>query len=588
MTPESESFLASISANQSKTKLREAALLARANAGSCGKWRKLPYAVAFMILALLLLAGSVFAPPGFWASVGAAMTMGSFLLGVYCAIAFDPNQLKQTAMFFAQAEEKVVAKSVEETQNLATVQISQMETAANQRANEKLSSGEGLDAIKQYYANALETVRADRQAFQTRCASASKAMEVADRAVRDAAARFDDRARRWWPGRLVPAYTRVAASQWISALEKRAAVSFDQNVCSAAIQGYERLATFLAGLAGECAIAQTETAAAAVDAADRIDSAKKLQNITGCNKQFPLPDDIAQAVENQIESDEASIRHAIASRPADQSLAEAIRHQAQKVAGSVPLPKTFNQFFGGLNGAKQLLLKQIDLQSSEFAIANPYAGRQRIRYRFLLVEDGDMSPVSKDVKAMSKDMIVRTADHPRPEECLCVTEERFAPVGENHELLEGFRQFRNLPPEKRGSMVVAVDDASILLGYSPESAHDPSRPARLLFVALVLGLIERTGAECYKTVDHNDPDAPSFAKGVDQAINVLATDEALARRIEQAIENLHSIEGADAIRKKLLEAKTKNLVPLAAVKRFRETLDAEIQRLNSIRPALAA
>jgi hypothetical protein len=196
--------------------------------------------------------------------------------------------------------------------------------------------------------------------------------------------------------------------------------------------------------------------------------------------------------------------------------------------------------------------------------------------------------VSKDVKAMSKDMIVRTVDHPRPEECLCVTEERFAPVGENHELLEGFRQFRNLPPEKRGPMVVAVEDASILLGYSPESAHDPSRPARLLFVALVLGLIERTGAECYKAVDHNDPNVPSFAKGVDQAISVLATDEALARRIEQAIDHLHSIEGADAIRKKLIDAKTKNWVPMAAIKRFRETLDAEIQRLTALRPMLAA
>jgi len=589
MTPESESFLARISANQSKMKLREAALLARANAGSCGKWRKLPYAVAFMVLALLLLAGSVFAPPGFWASVGAATAMGSFLLCVYYAIAFDPALLKQTAMFFAQAEEKFAARaSVEETQNLATVQISQREAAARQRANEILSSGEGLDAIKQYYANSLETVRADRLEFQTRCASASKLMEVADHEVRDAVTRFDDHARRWWPGRLVPAYARAAASQWISALEKRAAARFDQNVFSAAIQGYERLATFLAGSAGECANAQTETTAAAVDAAGRIDSAKKQQNITGCNKQFPLPDDITQAVENQIESDESSIRHAIASRPADQSLADAIRDQAQKVAGSVPLPKTFNQFFGGLNGAKQLLLKQIDLQSSEFAIANPYAGRQRIRHRFLLVEGGDTSPVSKDVKVMSKDMIVRTVDHPRPEECLCVTEERFAPVGENHELLEGFRQFRNLPPEKRGPMVVAVEDASILLGYSPESAHDPSRPARLLFVALVLGLIERTGAECYKAVDHNDPNVPSFAKGVDQAISVLATDEALARRIEQAIDHLHSIEGADAIRKKLIDAKTKNWVPMAAIKRFRETLDAEIQRLTALRPMLAA
>ena len=100
-------------------------------------------------------------------------------------------------MFFAQAEEKFAARaSVEETQNLATVQISQREAAARRMANEILSSGEGLDAIKQYYANSLETVRADRLEFQTRCASASKLMEVADHEVRDAVTRFDDHARR--------------------------------------------------------------------------------------------------------------------------------------------------------------------------------------------------------------------------------------------------------------------------------------------------------------------------------------------------------------------------------------------------------
>jgi hypothetical protein len=590
MTPESETFLANISANQSKTKLREADLLARANVGTCGKWRKLPHALASMALALLLLAGSAFAPPGFWASLGAALAMGSFIIALYYALAFDHGQLKQTALFFAQAEDKVAAKaSAEESQNLAAVQIGHMETAANQQANERLLSGDSLEAVKQYYAGALETVRADRQVFQTLSAAASKAIDAADREVRDATARFEDRARRWWPSRLVPAYTRAAASQWLSALGKRAAARFDQTACSAATEAYEHLAAFLARLAGECASAQTETAAAALDALAKIDSAKGLQNVTGCNKRLPLASDIAQAVEDQVKSDASSIRHAVASRPADQSLTEAIQQQALRVAATVQLPKTFGQFFGGLNGAKQLLLKQIDLQSSEFAIANPYAGRQRIRHRFLLVEGGETSPVSKEVKAISKDMIVRSADHPRPDEFICVTEERFSPIGESDELLEGFRQFRNLAPEKRGSMIVALqDDPDFLVTYSPESAHDPSRPAHLLFVALVLGLIQRTGAECYKIVDQNDPEAPSFAKGVDQAVETLAADEVLARRIEQAIENLYSVEGADAIRKKLLDAKAKNPVPSAATKRFRETLSQEMRRLDSPRPALAA
>jgi hypothetical protein len=41
---------------------------------------------------------------------------------------------------------------------------------------------------------------------------------------------------------------------------------------------------------------------------------------------------------------------------------------------TVQLPRTFGQLFSGLNGAKQLLLQQIDRQSSEFAIAQATVG----------------------------------------------------------------------------------------------------------------------------------------------------------------------------------------------------------------------
>lgn len=537
------------------------------------------------------LGGCAFAPPGIVASLGAGTAMALLLLAMYYALAFDHTQLKQSAIILSQSEDRLAAKaSAEESNALAFAQISQMQDATTQKANDLLTSGNSLDVIKAYYAEVLQTVRADREAFQALCANECKVIETADREVRDAGARFDDRSRRWWPGRLVPAYTRAAAARWISALEKRASARFNHASSSAAVECYDRLASVLAGLAAECAQAQSETAAAVVEAGSVIDSAKRLQNVTGCNKHFPLPDEIALAVETQVRSDEGSIRHAIACRPPGLSLGEAIRQQALKVAAAVPLPKTFNQFFGGLNGAKQLLLKQVDLQSSEFAVANPFAGRQRIRHRFLLVEGGEMSPVAKDVKAISKDMIVRTVDHPHPEEFVCVTEERFSPVGENHEVMEAFRRFRSQPAEKRGSMIVAVDekDEEFLVNYSPESAYDPSRPARLLFVALVLGVVHRTGAECYKVVDPNDPGCPNFAKGLEQAIQTLATDDRLARQVEQALDQIQSVEGVDAIRRKLLDAKSKALVPLVALKHYRETIDAEIQRLNSLRPALAA
>jgi hypothetical protein len=58
--------------------------------------------------------------------------------------------------------------------------------------------------------------------------------------------------------------------------------------------------------------------------------------------------------------------------------------------------------------------------------------------------------------------------------------------------------------------------------------------------------------------------------------------------VAASCEGLYSVEGADAIRKKLLDAKAKNPVPSAATKRFRETLSQEMRRLDSPRPALAA
>jgi hypothetical protein len=41
---------------------------------------------------------------------------------------------------------------------------------------------------------------------------------------------------------------------------------------------------------------------------------------------------------------------------------------------TVQLPRTFGQLFSGLNGDKQLLLQQIDRQSSEFAIGQATVG----------------------------------------------------------------------------------------------------------------------------------------------------------------------------------------------------------------------
>ena len=68
----------------------------------------------------------------------------------------------------------------------------------------------------------------------------------------------------------------------------------------------------------------------------------------------------------------------------------------------------------------------------------------------------------------------------------------------------------------------------------------------------------------------------------------MATDGPLARQVEQAIEKIYSVEGGDAIRKKLLDAKTKNTVPSVAGKRFREVLSEEIKRQSSVRTTVGA
>ncbi|MDX1952172.1 MAG: hypothetical protein SFY81_08295 [Verrucomicrobiota bacterium] len=582
--PEVETLLANVSPNQSKTKLREAVLLTRAKVASGGKWRKTLHAVTLVVLACLLLAGSIFAPEGLWASIGAILAAGSFIASIYCLFEFDHGVLKQTVLYFAQAEEKIAAKSsADESRGLAMAQTMQTQATVHQQANELLSAGHSLNEIAQSYAEALSAVREYQQTAQGRNTDACKAVESADREVRDATAMFEDRARRWWPSRLFPAYTRVAASRWLAALEKRAAIRFEQGACSAAAEGYETLAKSLSQLSGDYVDAKSVTSSEASDAGLKIDATNRLQNVTGCNKGLPLPSEIAGIVENEVVLNEASIRQAIASREAEQPLSEAIRNQAEKVASKVRLPESFGEFYSQRNGDKQLLLKQIDLQSHEFATASPTPGRQRIRHRFLMVEGGETAPVCKDVIGISKDMIVRTINHPRSDEFVCVTESRFEPCSEITEYLEGVRQFQSLTPEQRSPMIVAVAEDDFLVAFSPESAHDPLRPVRLLCVGLVLGIIKRTGAECYKAVDANDPHNAHFGKGFSQAIDVLATDQALARNIEQSIEAVYSVDGAEAIRRKLLDAKTKNMVPSSNCKRFREMLDHEIQRASSKR-----
>jgi hypothetical protein len=335
-----------------------------------------------------------------------------------------------------------------------------------------LSSGSSLEDLRQYYAGVLGDIRAAQQALQDGNANASKASEVAEREACQAASIFEDRARRWWPGRLLPAYTRSAALRWLSALEHTAAARLDLAASAEAMVAYQNIAESIAALAGDYSTAQAKITSAAADAGAQLQTAREHQNISGCSKSVPLPENIVHAVEDYVQANEGQIRHAVASRPPNQTLADAIKSQAEAAARAVRLPRTFREFYAGLNRSKQLLLRQIDRQSEEFSATNPSPGRQRIRHRFQLAEGGEASQACKDVASLSRDMLVRMADNANPYEFVCLTEERFAPVGELPEYLEGVRHLQSLAPDKRAPMIVAVETDDILITYSPESSHD--------------------------------------------------------------------------------------------------------------------
>jgi hypothetical protein len=587
--PEPETLIASVSANQTKAKLRNFALLTRTNLGSTGQWGKVLPGTICLIIAMLFGAAAVFAPPGLWASICAVFAVFTAVCGVYYILKFDHGLLKQIALHFVQGSEKAATTTAQdESSSLASTQIAGVQTALNQCAKELIASGSSLEEIKQQFAGTLDFARANQQVLQTRMAAISKDVEKADREVHEAAAQFEERTGHWWPSRILPGYSRALALRWLGAAEKSNILKIEQSTCSAAINCYERIAESLSRNAGDYTSAQAEIATNASGAESKVKAVKSLQNLTGCNKELPRHNEIVALVEKQVETMSASIREAIASRAANEGITEAIQHQARIVADNVRLPATFADFYSMRNGDKQLLLQQIDLQSYEFLTANPTPGRQRIRHRFVLVQGGETAPVCKDIVAASKDLLVRAADHSNPTECVVVTESRFEPCREITEYLEGVRQFRSLPQERRATMIVAVEDDDYLMAYSPENAHEPTRPLRLLTLALALGVIKRTGAECYKVVDINDEANQHFAKGFDQALDVLSTNERLSKQIEQSIDQICSVDGAQNVQKRLLEAKCRNMVPAAVGKQFREAIDEEVERLESNRQAIAA
>jgi hypothetical protein len=150
------------------------------------------------------------------------------------------------------------------------------------------------------------------------------------------------------------------------------------------------------------------------------------------------------------------------------------------------------------------------------------------------------------------------------------------------------RILASLPPDQVAPMIVAADTDDAILGYSPESGHDPDRTSRLLVLGVALGIIERTGAETYRLRDVDDPKATHFSQGFQAALEKIAADRFLARRIESEIETVSAALGQENFRAKLTAAKGRNDVPSGFLKKYRGVLQSEIERIAPVNVQTAA
>ena len=581
--PTPEALVASVSPRQAQNRVAESVLRARVSVDSVGSLRKLTRAVVFITIALLLGAGAVFAPPGAGASILAMFATAALIIGGYYVLEFDPGVLKQAMFLLEQNLGSSFLRAAEtEARKLASDQIAGVLDRMHQEVSDMMANqGTSLAGLKGYYDDASATMRAVQDGLLRRLAGARQADEGADKELRKASAAFEERIRRGWLVRLIPAASRVPARQWIAAVEKSLSCKLEQIAAARATEVCDELSRLISMGVQEYAQAVGAVSGAAVEADTRIQGVRALQNLTGSNKQFPLTGEIEALVAAKVVAGESVIRHGIASRPPDQSVAEAVGVQAATIVAALPLPEFWEEFYGQRNGDRGSVLRQIDQQSLEFCNAETKPGSTQIRFRFLLAQGGGTSPTCKDVEKANGSISTRSIDHPQANEVVCVTESRFEPASIITEYLEAARQFQSLPADKRAQMIVEVEDDETLLCYAPESSHDAGRPSRLLCLGLLMGLVKRTGAESYKLSDRNDAGNAPFAKGFDQAVDVLSTDLALARQIEQGLGQVYSVEGVEAIRAKIAEAKTKSLVPKDAGKRFRDTLDEELRRLNA-------
>jgi hypothetical protein len=586
-TPHLETILADIA--PAENPIREAANATRGRLRSLGRFGRVHFGIALAAISIVLFAACAFAAPGLIPGVLAMMAAAALIAGVYYALEFDPTPLRAVLVQYAGTAEDQLSNLLQpKIAGLAGELVVKVQNDATKTAAEFFGAGGPLQSVRSGFDLAAQASRElERQLGERHLAACrySDSMRTRAEELEEAFAR---RARPWWPTRLIPGYTRIAAGRWLSAIENLASARLDQAVTKAAGEAARVLAEWFGEQAAIYGGTESELAALKLKATNCVSAMTGRQNGTGCSKSLPLPEEVMGLAAALVNQEIVAIQNRIANRSPEITLVQAVEMEANRMAEAIPLPKTLGEFWSRRNGDKQQLISQFIELSRPFGVSDNPPGHAPLTFQMLMVPGGEESDLAKDLKRQSDGVTIRAFDHDKAHEAVALTERQFVSVAHMPEYLRAVRILANFPPDKVAPMIVATETDAAILSYSPETGHDSGRTLRLLALGLALEIIERTGAETYRLRDADDPKAPYFSKGFEAALEKVANDRFLAQRLETEIQKAAATLGGDNLRVKLIAAKGRGLVPSAFLKQYRAVLQNEIDRLASVNVPIAA
>jgi hypothetical protein len=268
-----------------------------------------------------------------------------------------------------------------------------------------------------------------------------------------------------------------------------------------------------------------------------------------------------------------------AGRPANELIEEALK---DLFSADLPWATTIETYVGSLNGETAFFADRLCKEAAEWPPSNPMPGRDRHRKFFVLATGGANSAACKALKERLPGAVGVVGLEHIGDDLLVVAEERNVVLAELPEACACIDAFRALPAEKQALLVTAVEDASHVIDYRPDSAEDRDRPGRLLACALALGIVTRLSSQDYRF------GSQLFAKGFRAAVVALALDQRLAGFLAAKVEEAVSRDGSAAVATKLKSAHEQPslFVPKDAAGEFQGALEAATCELD--RRAVAA